>query len=227
MMNTTMTKRICVLAAAAALFACGASLTGCKDDRAKSEASETVTAKTSPANPGDAPQPASPPAPPEATTAPTASDQPAAAAEPAPAPATPAGTRESADGVSWETPNGWQQGPARQMRLATITDGTAEIAVSSFGGNVGGNLANVNRWRTQIGLPPVESDAEAERLMTEVDVAGRKLRTVDLKGAENRILVAIVPGDDRLVFFRLLGPNAVVEARKPAFDQLVKTIRVE
>jgi len=52
------------------------------------------------------------------------------------------------------------------MRLATYVapdsgDGV-EVAVSRFGGRVGGELANINRWRGQMGLDPIdESELEA------------------------------------------------------------------
>ncbi len=53
------------------------------------------------------------------------------------------------------------------MRLATYiapdVSGPVEIAVTRFGGRVGGVLANVNRWRGQMELPPIEeSDLAAE-----------------------------------------------------------------
>lgn len=45
------------------------------------------------------------------------------------------------------------------MRLATYiaphADAPVEVAVTRFGGRVGGVLANINRWRGQMGLPPI------------------------------------------------------------------------
>ena len=50
---------------------------------------------------------------------------------------------------AWEVPSGWQETAASQMLLAkfavTNQDGEAEVTVSSFPGEVGGLLANVNR----------------------------------------------------------------------------------
>ena len=112
------------------------------------------------------------------------------------------------------------------MRLATLTDGQAEIAISAFGGNVGGILANVNRWRGQVKLPPVATEAEARKDIRVMDVNGRKIEIVDLTGSE-RTLVAIVPGDGQLYFFKMTAPADVVAKRQAAFEQLVKPIRVE
>lgn len=64
-------------------------------------------------------------------------------------------------------PEGWTLDPEpRRMRLATFMapdeSGPIEVAVTRFGGRVGGVLANINRWRGQLGLEPVaESDLES------------------------------------------------------------------
>jgi hypothetical protein len=194
-------------------------ITGCKGDRDKNAGqagSTNVTPKDVAANPGDVPQPASPPAPTDAGNPTKPRDA-----------ASVAGKRESAGGLSWETPAGWSMGAEVPMRLATLTDGTAEIAISAFPGNVGGTLMNVNRWRGQLGLTPLASEADAEAAMGTADVSGRKVRTLDLSNNGQRMLVAVVPGEGRLYFVKLSAPADVAAARKGVFDQFVKTIRVE
>lgn len=62
----------------------------------------------------------------------------------------------------WTVPDGWTLDPEpRQMRLATYLapdpGGEVEVAVSRFPGRVGGELANINRWRGQMGLSPVDA----------------------------------------------------------------------
>ena len=210
-------KMIRLVSGSAVFFGCCALVAGCKGDRDKNAGAGTnVTAKEVAANPGDVPQPASPPAPADAD-APTKRRDAASVA----------GKREGASGVSWETPAGWSQGAATPMRVATLTDGTAEIAINAFPGNVGGTLMNVNRWRGQLGLEPLASEADAEAAMGTVDVNGRKVRTLDLSNNGQRMLVAVVPGEGRLYFFKMTAPSDVVAARKGVFDQFVKTIRVE
>lgn len=203
--------------------ACGLAACDKSEDAKKSASSASpvvVTPKSAPANPGDAPQPANVPTP---ATGPA---DVASVAE-TPAASTPGAKRESAGGASWEMPAGWSRGPDAQMRLATIGDGAAEVAITSFLGNVGGVPLNINRWRSQVGLPPVKSDADAEKLLTDVDVNGRKIRVADMTGGSDRIIVAMVPADGKLYFFKMIGKSDVVAAHKAAFDQLVKTIRVE
>lgn len=57
-------------------------------------------------------------------------------------------------------PAGWTRDQTpRPMRLATLIApdpaGPVEVAVTRFPGRVGGELANVNRWRGQLGLAPI------------------------------------------------------------------------
>jgi hypothetical protein len=194
---------------------------GCKSDRDKASNSAgstktNVTAKDVAANPGDVPQPANPPAPLDAGVPTKPRDA-----------ASVAGKREGVAGVSWETPAGWSQEAVAPPRLATLTDGTAEIAISAFPGNVGGTLMNVNRWRAQLGLEPLASESDAEAAMGTVDVSGRKVRTLDLTNNGQRMLVAVAPGEGRLYFFKMTAKADVAAARKGVFDQFVKTIRVE
>jgi hypothetical protein len=66
----------------------------------------------------------------------------------------------------WAIPEGWvlDETP-RRMRIATYMaptpSGDQEVAVTRFPGRVGGELANINRWRGQMGLTPIaEADLE-------------------------------------------------------------------
>lgn len=56
----------------------------------------------------------------------------------------------------WTLPPGWRTEAGSGMRFATIVaaDGT-EISVTVLDGDGGGLLANVNRWRGQVGLAPI------------------------------------------------------------------------
>ena len=79
-------------------------------------------------------------------------------------PVPPAATAESSarnPDRPWSVPEGWSEDAApRPMRLTTYvapdSSGPVEVAVTRFGGRVGGALANINRWRGQMGLPPVD-----------------------------------------------------------------------
>ena len=136
----------------------------------------------------------------------------------------------------WNAPPTWQEAPPTQMLkakfLATGDAGAkAEITVSVFPGDVGGPLANVNRWRNQIGLGPVEQ-SELEKLVSPLDVTIGKAMLVDMTGNKSsggkstRLLGAIVPQTERTWFYKMLGDEPVVAREKEAFIKFVRTVKI-
>lgn len=137
--------------------------------------------------------------------------------------------------LEWDKPDAWEEQPASAMRRAsyrfTAPDGAeADISITVFPDAAGGLLANVNRWRGQVGLPPV---AEADLADTAVPtrIAGQVGWRVDFAGTPQggseplRIIGAIVPVSGSAWFFKMMGPEAVVASQREAFDQLVASIR--
>src|SRR5688500_16517882 len=64
--------------------------------------------------------------------------------------------------VSWTVPEGWTEQPASGMRLGSFAvpgrEGpAADMSVVALSGPAGGDLANINRWRGQIGLAPLSA----------------------------------------------------------------------
>jgi hypothetical protein len=133
----------------------------------------------------------------------------------------------------WTAPAQWESKPASAMRKATFTikgdDGsTADLSVTAFPGDVGGELANLNRWRGQIQLGPLqESDLAAA--ITRQKHNGLDFAIVDFAGTggpkAQRILGAIVPVNGATWFFKLTGPDPLVAKEKPAFLAFLETIR--
>jgi hypothetical protein len=134
----------------------------------------------------------------------------------------------AADGpqFKWKVPEGWQTLPAGQMQVAKFAvpargEAKAEVFVSVFPSDTGGALANVNRWRQQIGLGPVD-EAGLKALVTPLDAAPGAL-LVDLKGDAKAMLGAIIPREGRWWFYKLMGDTAAVTAEREAFIRFVQT----
>lgn len=159
--------------------------------------------------------------------------------EPEEAPAASASTAQAGaqaapgggDGLPrWQAPAHWKAGGPRPMRLASFeipADGEpGDVSISSLSGTGGGLLSNVNRWRGQVGLPPLDEAALARESVS-VDLAGgRKATVVDLGGTgPRRILGAIVPDGDKTWFFKLTAPDALARKEKEAFLGWVKSLR--
>lgn len=181
------------------------------------------------------------PAPPTASATPRSA--PAPAPTPAPAPAAPATADanmantavRTADGpgLTWTAPSGWTAKPASAMRKATYTitgdgDVTADLSITAFPGSVGGDLANINRWRGQVQLPPIAA-GDLAATTGRIDTNGLRLTTVDFTGtaagAPTRVLGAIVPVGDATWFFKLTGPVPLVTREQTAFAAFLQTIR--
>jgi hypothetical protein len=83
---------------------------------------------------------------------------------------------------TWKLPADWQELPGTEMRLATIKFNSGgeplEIAISPAGGDT---LANINRWRGQVGLAPI-AVAELAGTTETFEVDGRECTFVSLVG---------------------------------------------
>jgi len=138
-----------------------------------------------------------------------------------------------AAGLSWSAPDAWKPKAASSMRRGSYDVGEgsgplADLAITVFPGEVGGDLANVNRWRGQISLPPIAEAELASALQAVTTATGLAVRYVDLSGgsADNpqRMLAAIVPHHGSTWFFKLTGPAASVGAEKSRFVEFLGTI---
>jgi hypothetical protein len=138
----------------------------------------------------------------------------------------------------WETPAGWAQAERSQMRPVNLTFGPnkeGECYLSLLPGGGGGSLANVNRWRKQMGQPEI----------TETDLAGlpkKKLMGIDgtyvsIDGAytsvgatearpDHRMLGIVASMGEAGLFVKMVGPKALVEANTQAFEQFVTSLRL-
>jgi hypothetical protein len=167
---------------------------------------------------------------------PVASAAAPAAATPGPLPSANAGTMAAtavptADGpgLAWTVPARWTTGAPNPMRKATyevpVEAGSAELTITAFPSDVGGELANVNRWRGQVQLPPI-TEADLPGAVTRREQDGLQLAIVDCgAGAKaQRILGAIVPFSGGTWFFKLTGGDALVGAAKPEFLAFLQTV---
>jgi hypothetical protein len=130
--------------------------------------------------------------------------------------------------LTWRTPTGWKEQPASAMRigsfLITGTNGqTADVSVIPLSGPAGGDLANINRWRGQINLPPISMKALAQA-SERVELAGRKMTWIDFSNDNKRVMAAIYKRGDRTWFFKAIGDDQTVREAKPAFLRFLKSL---
>ncbi|MDE3084513.1 MAG: hypothetical protein KGJ37_04730 [Verrucomicrobiota bacterium] len=142
-----------------------------------------------------------------------------------------------APGIHWQKPAGWQEQPHESIRIGSFlvngTDGAkADMSVTTFLGDVGGDLANVNRWRGQLGLQPIDKAALSQAVQV-VDASAGRFQFVDLVGeasGENsakkttRLLGAWLKQPGRTWFFKLIGDDVLVAAQRENFTAFLKSV---
>jgi hypothetical protein len=139
----------------------------------------------------------------------------------------------SGPSLAWTAPSDWKAKPLGSMRKGSYSVGGegsagADLSITAFPGDVGGELANINRWRGQVGLGPLAA-GQAEGAVVRVEANGLSITVVDCSGTDaanrQRILGAIVPAGGSTWFFKLMGADAVVGKEKTAFMEFLKTVR--
>lgn len=127
--------------------------------------------------------------------------------------------------LAWSSPSRWTDEPGHPMRKGSYAlPGGGEVAITAFPGDVGGVLANVNRWRGQAGLGPIEEAALAQAT-TSFDSGGLHFLIVDAQGGGAPVVAALLPWNGGTWFFKLTGPADVVARAKPEFLAFLHTVR--
>lgn len=135
--------------------------------------------------------------------------------------------------TKFDTPKGWEQDKTqRVMRVLTFfvkeADKQAEVSVLKLGkDNIGPLLANVNRWRAQVGAPPVAEVNEKD--IPKVTIAGKEAYFFEFTGPNEkeptkRMFLTMGVRGDEVYFFKITGDAALVAAQKDAFNQFLKSV---
>ena len=118
------------------------------------------------------------------------------------------------------------------MRLATFVPPgglKTEATVVALPGDSGGELANVNRWRGQIALPPTDEAGMAAARTTLTTKAG-PASLYDFTGTgavRTRLIAVALNAGGTTWFFKLMGDAAATESARPAFLTLLKELRTD
>ena len=146
-------------------------------------------------------------------------------------PELPARGAASADAVRvvWDLPAGWKQVESNQpMRVATFDASGSEVTITAFPGAAGGNLANVNRWRGQIGLPAI-GEGELAALLSTSRVNQAEVSTLAMTGADGKVMLGaiVTPGDGKTWFVKSTTDATKAAALRPEFEAFARTLRLD
>lgn len=144
--------------------------------------------------------------------------------QPSPAMAPPQQTSPYA----WDLPEGWIAQPASGMRLATflIPVGQTQVDCSVIlaGGDV---VANVNRWRGQIGLPALDATAVQSSAIKAEGQLGefQYFKLINKDQPDKAFLAAILPAGARSLFIKIDAPAAHLDALESSFVDFCKSVK--
>ncbi len=140
--------------------------------------------------------------------------------------------------LTWTTPEGWSQAERSQMRPVNLAFGAnkeGECYLSLLPGGGGGVLANLNRWRKQMGQPelteqdlaqlPKKTLMGIEGVYIAIDGAYTTVGATEAK-PDQRLLGIVASMGEAGLFVKMVGPKALVEANTKAFDQFVTSLRL-
>jgi hypothetical protein len=135
--------------------------------------------------------------------------------------------------LSYTVPAGWEEtGPRSSMGITILTsfairegDQQAEVQVTPLARVGGGLLANVNRWRAQVGLPEV-NQAQLDRDPPKaIKVAGANAPYYDINGPNRRMLLVTAEHGERTWYFKMIGSPALVGQNKSKFESFLQSVK--
>lgn len=144
-------------------------------------------------------------------------------------------TPGSSGGLAFVAPAGWQETEPRPMREVNfaLQSGAAECYVTRLGGDGGGLVPNLNRWRNQFGEAPLT--AEALEALERVTMLGQAVPVLEVGGdftgmdgatkSEQGMLGVAWIGAGESLFVKLVGPRDVVHAERANFIAFVASLR--
>jgi hypothetical protein len=133
--------------------------------------------------------------------------------------------------LAWTLPAGWTQTVAGGMRYATLKPAASEVDVSVvvLPGSAGGELANVNRWRGQLGVAPLdEPAAKSARSLVQTKTGPFALYDFQSDGVKpSRMIAARAVFDGNTWFFKMLGEPGAVGTARNDFIHLLESLHAQ
>ena len=139
----------------------------------------------------------------------------------------------------WSVPEAWIEQDLTSFRLSsyqvsTQSNGIGDFSVVKFPGDAGGILANVNRWRGQLGLSSISVDDLASLFVRvehpflsitflELHRVNKMLSSDDIES----MYVGFFMYDNESYFFKLTGSKTLLQLNRESFITILKSIAYE
>ena len=127
--------------------------------------------------------------------------------------------RDKSTKLIWEKPDSWIPSEGSSMRLASFSipysGGTGDLSVIQLGGDGGGLKSNVNRWRGQLSLGPIDLfDIEKDIVKEEGQLNIFSTILIINQEIDCAFLCAIIHSGNFTIFVKLsLKPIGIIEIK--------------
>jgi hypothetical protein len=132
--------------------------------------------------------------------------------------------------ITYTVPATWTEYAPSSIRKANFkikdADGTAEVSVTVFPGTVGGYLANINRWRQQITLDPI-NESKLNEILIPYTISNHQGYYTLLEGNTQSILGALLQFHGVTWFVKMQGSLLTVQNEKESFLNFLSSVEIE
>lgn len=130
---------------------------------------------------------------------------------------------------TYRLPTGWKTQPATGMRtLSLSTPDGGDVSVVPLPGVAGNLKDNLNRWRGQVGLPPLQDESAIQQSFQPLQIKQDQVLLLELLAPPHQpdkgMQVALWPRKGITWFFKLTGSRQVVKAHKAAFLSFLQSV---
>jgi hypothetical protein len=131
--------------------------------------------------------------------------------------------------LAYELPPGWEAAAGDGVSTAAFTSGGTRTTITALPAS-NDLLANINRWRAQVGLTPIEQgdlDEAVKKIKLGDDRTGDYVTLEGPPDGESpkSIVGVIAVRDDTAWFVKMMGDSQAVQKKKAAFEAFVKSLR--
>lgn len=133
--------------------------------------------------------------------------------------------------VGWRAPEDWtKEKPGQFLTAAYALPGGGRVTVSKLAGDGGGLAANINRWREQVGLKPLDGKDVAGQPLKIAD-SGEVMQLFNLTAEDSAadaegILAGILPLKTETWYFKFSGPVGVLRKAEGEFAEFLRSVRI-
>ena len=132
--------------------------------------------------------------------------------------------------LTWNLPDTWVPSKGHSMRLASFdvpySKGVGDLSIVSLSGLSGGLLANVNRWRGQVELEPInETDILTTSTVGESKMGPyRVFKMINDNKKGKAIIAAVLPTGEKTFFIKLTTDVQGISELEPSFKKFCSSI---